>query len=91
MAGECLERRHPGPERGVRMHHDRRVRLDGGGRHRLEDPRHVADETVLLDGAFQKGGSDPRVVDSVGELGTNSSAIAGALRYPRKFGSSRNA
>jgi hypothetical protein len=50
------------------VHHHGRASLDSGNRNRLEDPWHVADETVSLDAALEERSLDTRVVDPLAEL-----------------------
>jgi len=52
----------------VRVDHHRRPGLDARRRHRREDPRHVADETVGLDRALEETGLHAGVVDALAQL-----------------------
>ena len=66
--GQRLECGHPGGGRSVRMHHHGRAGFDRGRGYRGQDLRHVADESVPLDRALEKRGSDAGVVDSHADL-----------------------
>ena len=50
------------------MHHHRSARLARREADGVEDPRDVADETVLLDGALDERRPDPGVVDPLLQL-----------------------